>query len=183
MGEPEQAGETGDWELMQRVANEDADALRQLVERHQGLLLNFFLRSGAQSAAEDLVQETFIRLYRYRHRVEQRARFTTFLHTLARHAWVDHLRRSGRTARLHEAWQVEQPEADTSSAARPGQRMDAARALHLLPEEMRAVVTLLFYQGLSQGEAAEVLDIPVGTVKSRLFNALQRLRGVLDAPG
>ena len=48
---------------------------------------------------------------------------------------------------------------------------------------MRAVVTLLFYQGLSQGEAAEVLDIPVGTVKSRLFNALQRLRGVLDAPG
>ena len=182
MGGSEQTDTSADWELMQRVADDDAGALRQLVERHQGLLLNFFLRSGAQSSAEDLVQETFIRLYRYRHRVQQRARFTTFLHTLARHAWVDHLRRSGRTARLHEAWQAEQPEADLTSAARPGQRMDAAQALQRLPEEMRAVVTLLFYQGLSQGEAAEVLDIPVGTVKSRLFNALQRLRGELDAP-
>lgn len=182
MDEPDQAGATGDWELMQRVAGEDAAALRQLVERHQRLLLNFFLRSGAQSSAEDLVQETFIRLYRYRHRVEPRARFTTFLHTLARHAWVDHLRRAGRTARLHEAWQAEQPEADTTAAGAAGVRMDAAHALQSLPEEMRAVVTLLFYQGLSQAEAAEVLDIPVGTVKSRLFNALHRLRGVLDAP-
>ena len=171
-----------DWDLVQRLARDEAGALRLLVERHQGLLLNFFLRSGAQSSAEDLVQETFIRLYRYRHRAEPRARFTTFLHTLARHVWVDHLRRAGRTARLHEAWQAEQPEADTAAAGAAGLRMDAAHALQSLPEEMRAVVTLLFYQGLSQGEAAEVLDIPVGTVKSRLFNALHRLRGVLDAP-
>jgi RNA polymerase sigma-70 factor, ECF subfamily len=169
-----------DWYLMMQVARDDAHALRRLVERHQGVLLNFFLRSGAQSSAEDLVQEAFIRLYRYRHRAVPRARFTTFLHTLARNVWVDHVRRGGRANRLREAWQAEQPAADVASAAAAGARLDAERALQELPDESRSVVTLLFFQGLSQAEVAEVLGIPIGTVKSRLFNALHRLRGALD---
>jgi RNA polymerase sigma-70 factor, ECF subfamily len=182
MGDPHAPDDAADWDLMKQVAQDDEHALRRLVGRYQGLLVNFFLRSGAQSFAEDLVQETFIRLYRYRHRAEPRARFTTFLHTLARHVWVDHVRRGSRATRLREAWQAEQPDADTASAAAAGVRLDAARALQELPDEPRAVVTLLFFQGLSQAEAAEVLGIPVGTVKSRLFNALQRLRGALDEP-
>lgn len=182
MGDAQDIGEAGDWELLQQVASDDESALRRLVERHQGLLMNFFLRSGAQSSAEDLVQETFIRLYRCRHRAEPRARFTTFLHTLARNAWVDHVRRGGRATRLREAWQAEQPDADHASSSTAGQRLDAAHALQKLPDEMRAVVTLLFFQGLAQAEVAEVLGIPVGTVKSRLFNALRQLRGALDEP-
>ncbi len=180
MDDLRQQEDAADWARMARLARDDEAALRELVERHQGMLMNFFVRSGASSSAEDLVQETFIRLYRYRQRAVPRARFTTFLHTLARHAWVDHLRRDHRRTRLHEAWQAEQPEADTTSAATAGSRLDAARALTALPEEMRAVVVLLIFQGQSQAEAAEVLGIPVGTVKSRLFNALHRLRGALD---
>lgn len=176
--EPDQ--DTQDWALLRRVAQEDETALRELVGRHQRTLMNFFVRSGAQSSAEDLVQETFIRMYRYRHRAEPRARFTTFLHTLARHAWIDHLRRGGRLLRLQEAWRAEQPESDEASAAVAATKLDAERALESLPDESRSVVTLLFFQGLSQAEAAEVLDIPVGTVKSRLFNALHRLRGALE---
>lgn len=162
--------------LMRRIAEEDPAALRLLVERHQGALMNYFVRSGAESHAEDLVQETFIRLYRYRHRYRPVARLTTFLYTLARHVWIDHVRRRGRVGRLLKEWAVVQPTEDAQSAGRAARRMDAERAVRGLPDAMREVVVLVFYQGLSYPEVAEVLDIPVGTVKSRMFHALRQLR-------
>ena len=172
--------EPDDATLMQRVAGDDPAALRLVVERHQRSLMNYFVRSGAQSHAEDLVQETFIRLYRYRHRYKPLARLTTFLHTLARHVWIDHLRRRGRMGRLLEEWGRGQPTEDAQSAGTAARRMDAERAVKSLPEEMREVVVLVFYQGLSYQEAAAVLDIPVGTVKSRMFHALRRLRELME---
>lgn len=158
----------------------DPEALRALIRKHQGALLNFFLRSGAYSFAEDLVQDTFIRLYRYRDRCRPRARFTTFLHTLARHVWIDHLRKRGRMVTLHARWSVLQPETDEVSAGIPASHLDAHEALQRLPEPLREVVVLSILQGLSYPEVAVVLEIPVGTVKSRMFYALQKLRELLD---
>lgn len=179
----DEAWHAEDVALMRRLAGDDPAALRSLVERYQGVLMNYFIRSGAQSHAEDLVQETFLRLYRYRHRYRPVARLTTFLHTLARHAWIDHVRRRSRLGRLLQDWAQAQPTEDVSSAGRAGRRLDAERAVDALPDAMRDVVVLVFYQGLSFGEAAEVLEIPVGTVKSRMFHALRRLKEALqDAP-
>jgi RNA polymerase sigma-70 factor (ECF subfamily) len=176
--------EPDDHQLMGRLAHDDPEALRELVKRHQGLLMNFFLRTGAESYAEDLVQETFVRLYGYRKRYRPLAKFTTFLHTLARHVWIDHVRKRGRWMRLLVAWSNHAPVQDERSASAASHRMDAERLLGTLSEEMRSVVVLVFYQGLSHQDAAEVLGVPVGTIKSRMFNALSRMRDVMngDAP-
>ena len=170
-----------DWDLMHRVAEEDEEALRVLVQRHQGLLMNFFARSNVESHAEDLVQETFIRLYRCRHRYQPTAKFTTFLHTLARNVLIDYVRKRGRWYRLLDAWTKAAPESDERSSGVAARRMDAERALATLNEEMRTVVVLIFYQGLAYQDAAEVLGIPAGTVKSRMFHALQQLRTFFDS--
>ncbi len=176
--------EPDDHQLMGRLARDDHQALRLLVERHQGLLMNFFLRSGAESHAEDLVQECFVRLYGYRKRYRPLAKFTTFLHTLARHVWIDHVRKRSRWVRLLTAWKNDAPAQDERSAGTASRRLDAERLLGTLSDEMRSVVVLVIYQGMSHQDAADVLGVPVGTVKSRMFNALSRMRDVMngDAP-
>lgn len=162
--------------LMERLARDDHQALRTLVERHEALLMNFFMRSGAESHAEDLVQETFVRLYGYRKQYRPLAKFTTFLHTLARHVWIDHVRKRGRWLRLLKVWSENAQQQDDHSAGRASRQLDAKHLLAGLSSEMREVVVLVFYQGLSHQEVAEVLGIPTGTVKSRLFNALKRMK-------
>ena len=172
-----------DHELMRALAGDDEQALRLLVERYQGMMLNFFARSGAESDAEDLVQETFVRLYRYRKRYRPTAKLTTFLHTLARHVLLDHVRRRKRWFRLLDGWSRQAPDMDARSAGAAGRRMDAERLMNGLSEEMRSVVVLVFYQGLAYQEAAEVLGVPVGTVKSRMFNALNQMREQMQQDG
>lgn len=176
--------ETDDAALMLRVrADNDRDAFAVLVTRHQKMLLNFFARSGVQYDSEDLVQQTFLRLYRYRDRYVVTAKFTTFLFLLARQVWIDELRRRKRNERLKEGLAAEPhpgfSEPPSASAGEFGD-VDLARALMQLPEGLRQVVELGVYQDLPYAEVAEILKIPIGTVKSRMFNALAKLRAFLE---
>lgn len=172
-----------DTDLMLRVRGEnDDDAFAVLVCRHQKSLLNFFARSGVQYDSEDLVQQTFLRLYRYRARYVATAKFTTFLFLLARQVWIDELRRRRRRERLADSLAAEpHPEfaEPTDASAGEGGDLDLARALETLPAGLRRVVELGVYQELAYTDIAEILGIPVGTVKSRMFNALARLRDEL----
>ena len=162
--------------LMVRVRDGDLAAFETLVRRHQRPLMNFFARLGVTMDVEDLAQETFVRLYRYRSRYRPSAKFTTYLYLLARQVRIDFLRKTNRRAALHEKAAKEAPrQAEPAPAAR-GARIDAATALGMLSEAMREVVVLSVLQGLPHGEIAEILGIPVGTVKSRLSIALHRLR-------
>ena len=97
-----------DLELMLAVRDGDEAAFRALVERHQLPLVNFFARLGSGDAAEDLAQQTFLRLYKYRTRYEPRARFTTFLYMMARQIRIDSLRKLQRVKRLKEEFEEEQ---------------------------------------------------------------------------
>lgn len=173
-----------DADLMLRVCGwDDRDAFAVLVVRHQKKLLNFFIRSGVQYDGEDLVQQTFLRLYRYRTRYVATAKFTTFLFLLARQVWIDELRRYKRRERLRERLAAEPHlEFDEPAGASAGVAgdLDLARALAALPEGLRQVVELGVYQDLAYADVAEILGIPVGTVKSRMFNALAKLRGLLE---
>ena len=172
-----------DADLMLRVREQnDDEAFALLVSRHQKSLLNFFARSGVHYDSEDLVQQTFLRLYRYRQRYVTTAKFTTFLFLLARQVWIDELRRRQRRQRLVESLAAEPheefaPPTDASAGERGD--LDLARALAALPEGLRQVIELAVYQELPYAEVAEILDIPVGTVKSRMFNALAKLRALL----
>lgn len=170
-----------DVDLMLRAARQDdREAFSELVRRHQRPLANFFVRCGVYGDVEDLVQETFIRLYRYRSRYAPTAKFTTFLYLLARQTRIDALRRSQRRDALHGRVVAETPQEVEPTAVDRGERLDLAAALARLSEPMREVVVLAVMQGLTQNEVADVLGIPTGTVKSRLSTALSRLRDDLE---
>ena len=169
-----------DRELMQRACQGDRAAFAELVRRHQRPLMNFFHRCGVHTDAEDLVQQTFIRLYRYRDRYTPSAKLTTFLYLLARQVWIDEIRRRQRTERLRKGLEAE-PEPETAHTAQPEHGgMDVEAALAALPEGLRLVVIMGIYQNMAYADISEALKIPIGTVKSRMFNALRLLRRTME---
>lgn len=165
-----------DADLMVQVAADSREAFAELVRRHQNSLLNFFHRMGAYNDAEDLVQETFVRLFRGRARYRPTARFTTFLYVLARHAWADHGRKSWRRKRLETGLEDEAMIVDRERGTVADTHLDVQAALGRLSPKLKEVLVLNVYQGLRYQEIADVLDIPLGTVKSRINLALQALR-------
>lgn len=178
--QPPPGGGDPDAALMERARDGDLAAFEELVRRHQQPLMNFFARLGAPSDAEDLAQETFLRLYRYRARYRANAKFTTYLYLLARQVRIDCLRRGMRRDALHDRAAAEAPQHAEPSALAQGARLDADAALALLSEPMREVVVLAILQGLPHQETSAILGIPVGTVKSRLSIALHRLRNLME---
>ena len=174
------AAPDADADLMLQVAAGSPTAFADLVRAHQNSLLNFFMRMGAYSGAEDLVRETFIRLYRYRDRYRPSARFTTFLYVLARHVWADQARRSWRKDRLETGLEDEARIVERQGAADKPHHMDVEEALGRLSPKLREVLVLNVYQGMKYQEVADVLDVPLGTVKSRINLAIQEMRKLLD---
>jgi len=166
-----------DAEAMARVADGDMKAFEQIVTRHQKSLLNFFVRMGAQSECEDLVQNTFVRLYQFRDRYQPTAKFTTFLHVLAYRVWADLGRKTMRREKLAVHLRVA-AETEETAASEPAPGLDVEAALDKLSPKLRDVVVLHFYQGLPYQEIADVLKIPLGTVKSRLNLAINALRDI-----
>lgn len=166
--------------LMLQVASGDERAFTALVRAHQQSLVNFFARMGASSDCEDLVQETFVRLFRYRQQYRPAARFTTFLYHLARNVWADRGRKIVRFERFAAAYENELQIAGNTAPERPRDTADVGAALDRLSPKLREVIVLNIYQGLRYQEVADVLGIPLGTVKSRINLALTALKEILD---
>ena len=177
---PQDLEKEDDRELMALVKNGRKEAFVVLVRRHQNPLLNFFRGLGVYNDAEDLVQDTFIRLYKYRERYKPTAKLTTFLYLLARQVRIDMLRKMRRREEFKDTL-IEESLAN-EKAAKGGSKktIDVESALEKLPETMRSVVVLNIYQSLKYQEIAAVLEIPLGTVKSRMFQALRRLKDMID---
>jgi len=155
------------------------DELMSAARKFERNLLNFFARQGVSSfEAEDLVQETYLRLWNYRRNYAPTAKLSTFLFILARQVRIDALRRQVRRENREENWGREQP--DVAPPPALGVREDVRWALTQLTEPLREVVELGVLQDLPYAEVAAILDIPVGTVKSRMFNALKELKELFD---
>ncbi|MDA3925803.1 MAG: RNA polymerase sigma factor [Kiritimatiellae bacterium] len=170
-----------DESLMERVRDfDDRMAFEELVKRHQKKILNFFYRCCVQYDKEDLVQQTFLRLYHYRLKYKKSAKLTTFLFLLARQVWIDELRKRKRIERLKSQFTKDSAKSSKSQNSASDARFDVGSALAKLSDDMRMVVELGVYQGLAYREIAEILKIPEGTVKSRMFNALRKLRAILE---
>jgi RNA polymerase sigma-70 factor, ECF subfamily len=163
--------------LMLRVASGSQDAFATLIRRHQNPLLNFFVRMGAYLDGEDLVQETFLRVFRYRERYRPAASFRTFLYLLARHVWTDRCRKLMRRERL-TSWLRTDAEIRDDAPAGNGSAdaLDVQAALNGLSPKLREVLVLNVYQGLPYQDVADILGIPLGTVKSRINLALATMR-------
>lgn len=165
-----------DVQLMLETAAGSETAFAELIRRHQNGLLNFFTRMGVYNDAEDLVQETFVRVWKMRGKYRPTAKFSTFLYVLARNAWADRGRKAKRLDRLAGSLKTDAEIGGGSTAPRPAGGMDVQEALGRLSPKLREAIVLNIYQGLRYQEIADVLDIPLGTVKSRINTALQELR-------
>ena len=174
--------ETDDFALMAQVRDNCEDAFGRLLARHQRPLLNFFARMGASTHGEDLAQETFIRLWNYRHKYKPSAKFTTFLYTLARHVWLDFVRRQIRFRLFSDRYQREMPSSTDGGLGKLRRKLDIQAALERLSPKLREVLVLAVHQGLSYEEISAILSIPVGTVKSRVSNALATLQELFHEP-
>lgn len=156
---------------MVRVQAGDSEALAALIERYHGPLYAFLWRR-AGDGADDLFQESWIRVSRARDRFDRSRRFSTWLFQIANNLCRDRFRRGGTAARARAVL----AEAPAPDAEDPSLRIDLARRLAALPERLREVLVLRYYRDLGESEIAELLGIPAGTVKSRLHAALRALR-------
>ncbi|KJK44207.1 hypothetical protein UK23_30195 [Lentzea aerocolonigenes] len=155
------------------------DFLRVLYEDHQLSLLNFATRlTGDRAAAEDVVQETFLRAWRHPESFADGTSARGWLITVARNVVIDRAR--ARTARPHETGEHEpEPVPDHAQHVVDALVMDAVLAS--LSYEHRRVLMELYYNGRTYNEAAVCLGVPAGTVKSRSHYALCELRRQLEA--
>ncbi len=155
------------------------EALLTAAKKFEKNLLNFFWRSGVSyNRGEDLVQETYLRLWHYRETYQPSAKLSTFLFLMARQVLLDTAKCEGRRQRREEAWVKARQ--TTSAPATVGAKEDVRWALAQLSEPLRAVVELGVFQDLPYAEIAQILGIPEGTVKSRMSNALKKLKEIFD---
>ena len=147
-------------------------AFEQLVRRYQGDVWRLcFQLARDESVADDATQESFIRAFRFLPRYRADAKFSTWLFAIARNCALDELRRAGRRRRTATRLEAEpqRPPAD------PGIAVEVREALGELPRDLCEPVVFIDMFGASYKEAAAILDLPVGTVKSRVHRARQLL--------
>jgi RNA polymerase sigma factor (sigma-70 family) len=174
-------GDDHDDRVMARVRDGDLAALGELFERHHGRLYAFCLRStGSPAAAEDLVQEVFIRLLRYRHGFRPGSRFLGWMYQTARNTCIDHFRERAREAPSTE--EVEPTVSERPVALRDLERAETCErvraALARLPEDRREVLVLSRFQQLKYRQIAEILGCSEGAVKVRVHRAVKQLREI-----
>jgi RNA polymerase sigma-70 factor (ECF subfamily) len=182
-----------DEELLARFCKGETKTFGILLRRYERELYGYLRRYlGDSDLAEDVFQNTFLQLYQKSGQYEHGRPVRPWLYTIATHQAIDALRRNGRHQALSlDQNQQEMPDGEVRSlldlleARGPGpmelahgeERRERVRAsVERLPEFLKQVVLLAYYQGLKYREIADILGIPVGTVKSRLHAALVKLQ-------
>lgn len=181
---------------MLRAREGDPEAFSQLYDRWSGPILRWFFHScHDREAAEDLMQETFLRVWRAAPRYEVRARFSTFLFQVARNLWINE-----RAKVLRRPLKVSLDAPRDGEDDGPTRADDLDSGVPLPPEEvvraetgrriraaveglsgkLREVFVLAGFEEMPYREVAEILGIPEGTVKSRMWAAVRQLRGALE---
>lgn len=178
------SADTTDDTLLLQTAQGDREAFRLLIRRHQGMVTRFAYRllNGDRSAAEDIGQETFLRLFRAAKGYTGRGEMCAFLLTTARNLCRDHLRREHPTEELDTVLECADPSPTGEGAALLQERSERLRnAIAALPEEQKTVLILSHYEGMAYSEIASIIGCPAGTVASRKHHALAALRRSLQS--
>jgi RNA polymerase sigma-70 factor (ECF subfamily) len=175
-----------DEDLIAGMADGDETALAELHARYHRAAYAIALRAlGDRNLAEDAVQETFVDLWRAGAKWDSaRAKLSTWICVLAHRRAVDIARREARRETAPEetvSWAGDAYTTEELVVLREDRR-DVQSALERLSATQRTVIELSYYGGLTQVEIARRLEIPLGTVKSRVFEALRSLKQLLPAP-
>ncbi|WP_338897207.1 RNA polymerase sigma factor SigM [Streptomyces sp. TG1A-60] len=179
-------GEASDKHLLARHVEGEPDAFGELVRRHRDRLWAVALRTlGDREEAADAVQDALVSAYRAAHTFRGQSAVTTWLHRITVNACLDRARKaaSRKTSPVDDAERLEQLLEPHESASAPAERNDLHRqlmeALGTLPQDQRAALVLVDMQGYPVSEAARILDVPTGTVKSRCARGRARLLPLL----
>jgi RNA polymerase sigma factor (sigma-70 family) len=176
-----------DRDLVQRVRAGDEEAFRRLFRRYGPLANGLALRIVRQPfVSEEIVQEAFLALWRhptaYR---EERGTFRSWLMSTVHHRAVDAIRREeaqrrrSREADLGALVQEDIGQAVVEEADLANSRERVLAALQEIPAQQRQVLVMMYFEGKTQAQVADELDLPLGTVKSRTLLGMRRLRGML----
>jgi RNA polymerase sigma-70 factor (ECF subfamily) len=169
-------GVATDEELMARIQAGDERALESLMQRHQSMLYGFLSRRVG-SAADDIFQETWIRVVRARETFDIERRFTAWLYQIANNLCRDRYRRLDVQRRAVESARIEDETLrETPDAPPVGERDRMRERVLALPDRLREVLVLRYYEDLGEEEMSRVLGVPRGTIKSRLHAAVKALR-------
>jgi RNA polymerase sigma-70 factor (ECF subfamily) len=159
--------------LIRAASRGDVPSFEQLVRDHQHHVARFLNRMlGDPATAEDVTQETFVRVFRRLASFSFESKFSTWLFQIARNAGIDEVRRRQRHARLSDA--MPRPSVAVNGAA--DARVELQAALDSLPERLRTPLLLVEMLGLRYREVAEVVGVAEGTIKSRIFHARAQLQ-------
>jgi len=174
-----------DDQLMERVKAGEVEQLAPLFERHHRALFRFFAHLPVPGPlAEDLTQEVFFRMLKFRDTFQRGARFTPWIYQIARNVHVDHLRKARPEAPLFDEssdreWEPADPQ--VSPETRLLRSSDVAtlrRALRRLPADKRELLVLSRWQNLKYEEIGEILDCDAAVVKTRVFRAMRQLSDI-----
>jgi RNA polymerase sigma-70 factor (ECF subfamily) len=169
-----------DEELMREVHEGDVAQLEALFERHHAGVLRYFCHvTSNRGLSDDLAQEVFFRVLKYRHTYVPPARFRPWLWQIARNVYADHLRRQKPEVAMPDgAVQIPSGAVATDRALEKKQHVQLLhRALAAMPEEKREVLVMSRLLGWKHEDIAAVLQCEVNTVKARVYRALRDLSG------
>ena len=176
-----------DEDLISLVQSKDAGAFAVLYDRHARAAYSLAYRMmGERQAAEDLVQDAFLKLWRAAgsYRVE-RGSVRTWLLSIVHNRGIDQLRSLSSRRRTQEKVEASAPRVQPSEAFaeswRNAQRDQVREALKSLPAEQLKVLELAYFSGYTHVEIAELLELPLGTVKGRMRLGLQKVRDYFDS--
>jgi len=171
-------GTSGDEALMLRVRSGDTGLLAELFERHHRGVYGFFYRmTSSREMSEDLVQDVFLRILRYRETYQPKTSFSAWMYGIARNALIDQMRKRRPEAAIDDSlpeFSCGDALADEQFRARQETAM-VRKALASLPADKREVLILSRYQDLKYDEIGRILGCEANTVKQRVFRAVRAL--------
>ena len=170
-----------DADLISRARLGDVEAFNALVSRWEKRVFNYLLRlTASREDALDLSQDAFLKAYQNLRELDDPARFGPWLYRIAHNEAYSHFRRRRPETVLPEIADFERAAAAAAGPAfSPDLSLAVTAALDRLTPEQREAVVLKVYEGFKFEEMAEILDTPVSTIKSRLYSALDVLKGEL----
>jgi RNA polymerase sigma-70 factor (ECF subfamily) len=183
-------GLPNDIALIERAQRGDRDAVNQLVTKYRARAYQYAYRlTGNQDDASDLVAEAFVRAYTALPRFRKDSQFTTWLFRIVTNCFLDAKKKAARkpTDQLEDAWvdadahsTIVEQESPVEASERAEREQIMQQAIEKLPEYQRAMIVMFHVENLSYEDIAATLDLPIGTVKSRLNRARLALREILE---
>ncbi len=160
--------------IIEAVLTGDKEAFAEIVDRYKDPLFRYLLSLGAQmEEAKDLAQDAFLKLFLTLESFDFRSSLYTYICRIGRNLYIDQLRRKRRESRAID-W------LGGNQRSHPPRKGEALETLSQLPPAQRLALDLFYIQGYKQREIADLLGIPIGTVKSRIERGLKKLKVLLN---